>query len=126
MRGLLMYTARVVIVMSLATLAGPVFYPARHRNFDTYIQTLVGAAKVSGPVPRNGGGFLLAGWAWGYAWAVGGGFDYWILHSMAIRTGVDYMSTTYFDSSLAIRGQNNIRTTATVVYYFGRPSRAWR
>src|SRR6266849_10614818 len=57
-------------------LAGPVFYPARHRNFDTYIHALVGAARVSGPVPRNGGGFLLGGWAWGYAWAVGGGVDY--------------------------------------------------
>ena len=44
----------------------------------------------------------------------------------AIRTGVDYMRTAYFDSSLAIRGQNNIRTTAAVVYYFGRPSRTWR
>jgi len=40
-------------------LAGPVFYPSRHRNFDTYIHALVGAARVSGPVPRNGGGFLL-------------------------------------------------------------------
>jgi len=110
----------------LSYLAGPVFYPARHRHFDTYIHALVGAARVSGPVPRNGGGFLLGGWATGYAWAVGGGVDYWILHSMAIRTGVDYMRTAYFDSSLAIRGQNNIRTTATVVYYFGRPSRTWR
>src|SRR5713101_2283515 len=107
-------------------LAGPVFYPARHRNFDTYIHALVGAARVSGPVPRDGGGFLLGGWAWGYAWAVGGGVDYWILHSIAIRTGVDYMRAAYFDSSLAIQGQNNIRTTATVVYYFGRPSRIWR
>jgi hypothetical protein len=46
--------------------------------------------------------------------------------SMAIRTGVDHMRTAYFDSSLAIRGQDNIRTTATLVYYlfwyFGRPS----
>ncbi len=66
------------------------------------------------------------GWAWGYAWAVGGGVDYRILQSMAIRTGVDYMRTAYFDSSLSIRGQNNIRTTATVVYYFGRRSRKWR
>jgi hypothetical protein len=39
---------------------------------------------------------------------------------------VDYMRTAYFDSSLAIQGQNNIRTTATVVYYFGRLSRIWR
>ena len=110
----------------LSYLAGPVFYPSRHRNFNTYIHALVGAARVSGPVPRNGGGFLLGGWAWGYAWAVGGGVDYRILQSMAIGTGVDYMRTAYFDSSLSIRGPNNIRTTTTVVYYFGRRSRKWR
>jgi opacity protein-like surface antigen len=107
-------------------LAGSVFYPVRHRNLDTYIHALVGAARVSGPVPRSGGGFLLGGWAWGYAWAVGGGVDYWISRSMAIRTGADYMRTTYFDSSLAIRGENNIRTIAAVVYYFGRRSPTWR
>jgi len=45
----------------LSYLAGPVFYPSRHRNFNTYIHALVGAARVSGPVPRNGGGFLLGG-----------------------------------------------------------------
>ena len=110
----------------LSYLAGPVFYPARYRNFDTYIHALVGGARVTGPVPRNGGGFLLGGWVTGYAWAVGGGVDYWILHSMAIRTGVDYMRTAYFDSSLAVRSHNNIRTTAAVVYYFGRRSRTWR
>ena len=45
----------------LSYLAGSVFYPSRHRNFNTYIHALVGAARVSGPVPRNGGGFLLGG-----------------------------------------------------------------
>jgi len=35
----------------LSYLAGPVFYPSRHRNFNTYIHALVGAARVSGPVP---------------------------------------------------------------------------
>ena len=107
-------------------LAGPVFYPTAHRNVDTYIQALLGGARVSGPVPLNGGQFLLGGWATGFAWAVGGGVDYWLSDSVAIRTGVDYMRTAFYDPSLAIRGQNNIRATASVVYFFGKRSRMRR
>jgi opacity protein-like surface antigen len=110
----------------LSYLAGPVVYPTRHRNFDTYIHVLVGGARVTGPVLLNGGGFLIGGWATGYAWAVGGGADYWLSDSMAIRTGVDYMRTAYFDPSLATRGQSNMRATAMVVYFFGRRSKTWR
>jgi len=61
-----------------------------------------------------------------YAWATGGGVDYWVSSSLGIRTGVDYLRTAYFDPALAIRGRNNVRTTATIVYYFGRPNRKWR
>lgn len=107
-------------------LAGPIFYPKTHRNVDTYIHALAGGARVSGPVPVSGGMFLLGGWATGFAWAVGGGVDYWLTDSMAIRTGVDYMRTAYYDPSLVIRGQSNLRTTAAVVYFFGKRSRTTR
>ena len=110
----------------LSYLAGLVYYPTTRRHVDTYIHALVGGARVTGPILLNDGGFLSGGWANKIAWAVGGGADYWVSDSMAIRTGVEYMRTVYFDSSLAIRGQNNIRTTATVVYFFGRRSRRWR
>jgi hypothetical protein len=110
----------------LSYLAGPVFYPARHRNFDIYIHALAGGARVSGPVRLTGGGILLGGWATGYAGAVGGGVDYWFSDSLAIRTGADYLRTGYYDPSLVVRGQSNIRTTATVVYFFGKRSRTWR
>jgi hypothetical protein len=106
----------------LSYLVGPVFYPTRHRRLDTYVHVLVGGARVSGPVRLNGGGILLGGWATGYAWAFGGGVNYWVLDSMAIRSGVDYMRTAYYDPSLTIRGQSNIRTTANIVYFFGRRS----
>jgi opacity protein-like surface antigen len=106
----------------LSYMAGPVFYPMRNRRFDTYVQTLVGGARVSGPVRLSNGGILLGGWATGYAWAVGGGINYWASDSLAIRTGVDYLRTAYYDPSLTIRGQANIRTTATVVYFFGMRS----
>jgi hypothetical protein len=106
----------------LSYLAGPVFYPKRHRGLDTYIHVLVGGARVSGPVRLSGGGILLGGWATGYAWAVGGGINYWASDSLAIRSGVDYMRTAYYDPSLTLRSQNNIRTTVNVVYFFGRRS----
>ncbi len=106
----------------LTYLAGPVFYHTLHRRFDSYVHVLVGGAKASGPILTNGGSILLGGWTTGYAWAVGGGVDYWLTGSMAIRTGADYLRTPFYDSSLAVRGQSNLRTTAAVVYYFGGPS----
>lgn len=108
----------------LTYMAGPVFHPTMHRNFATYIHALGGAARVSGPVPLTGDGFLLGGWATYFAWMVGGGVDYSLTDSISMRTGVDYIRTSYFDSSLRLRGQSNFRTTATVVYSFAKRSRA--
>ena len=110
----------------LSYLAGPVFHPTTRRNFDTYVHVLVGGARVSGPIMANGGLILLGGWSTGYAWAVGGGAEYWLTDSMAVRTGADYLRTAYYDSSLVVRGQGNLRTTATVIYYFGMQRRRKR
>jgi opacity protein-like surface antigen len=110
----------------LSYLAGPVFHPTIHRNFETYVQTLVGAARISGPVPLGGGAYLLGGWGTGLAWLAGGGVEYRVTDALVIRTGVDYMRTSYFDPSLSFRGQNNLRSTATIVYYFERRSRKRR
>lgn len=103
----------------LTYLAGPVFHHPVRRNFDTYIHVLVGGAKVSGPILTNDGTILLGGWTTGYAWAVGGGVEYWATDSIAVRSGADYLRTSFYDSSLVVRGQSNLRTTAAVVYYFG-------
>jgi opacity protein-like surface antigen len=110
----------------LSYLVGPVFHPMVHRNFDTYVHALVGGAKVSGPILTSSGLILLGGWTTGYAWAVGGGVEYWVTDSMAIRTGADYMRTSFYDASLVVRGQYNLRTTATVVYYLGKRDRRRR
>jgi opacity protein-like surface antigen len=107
-------------------LAGPVLHHTVHRKFDTYVHALVGGAKVGGPILTNDGTILLGGWTTGYAWAVGGGVEYWATDSLAIRTGADYLRTSFYNSSLVVQGQNNIRTTAAVVYYIGKPSRKRR
>jgi hypothetical protein len=107
---------------TLSYLAGPVFYPSIHGRLGPYFHALAGGARVTGPVPVNGR-ILLGGWTLGYAWAVGGGVEYRVSDSMALRTGVDLMRTTYYGPSLAIQGQNNIRATVAVVYMFGGQSR---
>jgi opacity protein-like surface antigen len=107
----------------LSYMAGPVFYPTIQPRFDTYVQGLLGGARVSGPVPVSDG-TLIGGWATGFAWAVGGGIDYRVSDSFAIRTGVDYMRTAYFVPSLAIQSQSNFRATVALVYLFrSRPRR---
>jgi opacity protein-like surface antigen len=109
----------------LSYLAGPAFYPTTHRHVDTYIHALVGGARVTGAVPPNGGGFL-TGYVNKLSWALGGGAEYWVSDSIAIRTGAEYLRTAYFDTSLTIRGQNNIRATVSAVYFFGKRSRTKR
>ena len=109
----------------LSYLAGPVFYPTTQHHVRTYIHVLLGGARVSGPIPVTGG-FIVGSWKTGLAWAVGGGIDYHLSDSIALRTGVDYLRTTYYDSSLTIQGQNNIRATVALVYSFGMQSRKRR
>jgi|HubBroStandDraft_6_1064221.scaffolds.fasta_scaffold02838_12 opacity protein-like surface antigen len=110
----------------LSYLAGPVFHPMIHRNFETYVQVLAGGGRISGPVPLGRGSYLLGGWAYSMAWAVGGGVEYRITDAITIRTDADYMRTSYFDPTLTLRGQSNIRSTATIVYSFVRRSRRRR
>jgi opacity protein-like surface antigen len=94
----------------LSYLGGAVFYPTRHQHLATYTQVLVGGARVNGE----------SVWVNDVAWAFGGGAEYRFSGSVAIRTGLDYLRAAYFDTSGAIRGQNDIRTTAGFVYFFGR------
>jgi opacity protein-like surface antigen len=102
----------------LTYLAGPVFYPTAQRRVRTYVHGLMGGARVTGPVPVSNG-FLIGSWATGFAWAVGGGVEYQVSNSFAVRSGVDYLRTSYFGASLAIQSQNNIRANVSVVYHFG-------
>jgi hypothetical protein len=103
----------------LSYLAGPVFYPVRHRKVAVFAQGLFGAARVTGAVPVGGGGFL-TGYVNQFAWAVGTGAEYRVHESIGIRLGADYLHTRYADPSLVIRGQNNLRVTGSFVYFFGK------
>ncbi len=105
----------------LSYLAGPVFYPIRHRNLAVFAQGLFGAARVTGAVPISSGG-LLTGYANQFAWAIGTGTEYRVFESIGFRIGADYLHTRYSDPSLVIRGQSNLCLTGSFVYFFGKHS----
>jgi opacity protein-like surface antigen len=102
---------------SLTYLVGPVFYPTRNRGMKTYLRVLVGGARISGPIPLDRTGL------WGHvsrpSLAVGGGVEYDTMQHIYIRTGIEYLRTTFFGPSLTLQPQNNIRMSLSVGYIFG-------
>ena len=99
-------------------MAGPVFYPIRQRKFSVYTQFLFGGARESG-VNFDANGQTATGWVNRFAWAAGGGVQYRLTPSFSVRLGADYLRTSFFNSNLAIQGQSNLRTAASLVYTFG-------
>ena len=102
----------------LSYMAGPVFYPVRRRNYSVYAQLLLGGARETG-VNLNPAGEMLTGWVNRFAWAAGAGVQYRFTPSFSLRLGADYMRTSFFNSNLAIEGQNNLRSAVSLVYTFG-------
>ena len=102
----------------LSYMAGPVFYPVRRRNLNVYTQFLLGGARETG-VNFNAGGEMLTGWVNHFAWSAGTGVQYRFTPSFSLRLGADYMRTSFFNSNLAIEGQNNVRSAVSLVYTFG-------
>jgi hypothetical protein len=87
--------------------------------FKTCAQVL---ARAMGEWSSNAwwGAYLLGRWASGLAGAVGGRVAYRVTEAIAIRTGVNYLRTSYRDPSPTLRGQSNIKSTASIVYSFVR------
>jgi opacity protein-like surface antigen len=105
----------------LSYLGGPVFYVSRKKGLTTYTHALLGGARV-GAAALTARGFN-TGWASRFAWAIGGGTEFGISRSLAVRAGIDYMHTAYFDSSATLRGQHNFRTVVSLVYFFNSDAR---
>ena len=96
--------------------AGPVFYAVVGRKSDVYVQALFGGARVSGAERLNDGS-VIRGWVAGFAWTAGGGVDYRLWDSFGLRAGVDYLRAGYSNPSFRIQGQNDVRATASLVYF---------
>ncbi len=102
----------------LTYMAGPVFYPVRKRNMNVYAHLLLGAARETGVNFENNGQIVL-GYANRFAWAGGGGFQYRWTPSLAVRVGVDYLRTSFFNSNVVLQGQTNLRPSISLIYTFG-------
>jgi opacity protein-like surface antigen len=98
-------------------MAGPVFYPFERKKTAIFIHALLGAAWVRGAVPITSTTFY-AGWENRPAFALGAGVEHSLTGPFAARAGVDYLHTTFVNTTGATAGQNNLRLTATVVYRF--------
>jgi opacity protein-like surface antigen len=101
----------------LSYVAGPVVYPIHHRKWTAYAEGLVGAARVTGPIPSANG--FLGAYVNKLAWVLGGGLEYDVSFSWALRVGSEYLHTTYFTTPTTIGGQNNMRAVAEIVHRFG-------
>jgi hypothetical protein len=98
-------------------LAGPVVYPIHRRKWTAYAEGLVGAARVTGPIPSANG--FLGAYVNKLAWVLGGGLEYDLSSSWAFRAGPQYLHTFYYTTPTRIGGQNNLRAVAEIVHRFG-------
>jgi opacity protein-like surface antigen len=98
--------------------AGPVFYPVRKRNLNLYTHLLLGGARETG-VNFEPNGQIILGYANRFAWAGGAGVQYRFSRSLAARVGVDYLRTQFFNSSVALQGQTNLKPSVALIYTFG-------
>ncbi len=103
----------------LTYMAGPVLYPIRRPKFDIHAQVLVGGARETG-VNFESDGTLIRGFVNHFAWAGGAGFQYRISDAFSVRPEVEYLRTSFFNSSVAIQGQTNLRPSVSFIYTFGR------
>jgi opacity protein-like surface antigen len=101
----------------LSYLAGPVFYITRRGGLTTYAHVLGGAARITGAIPGTFG--FTRGFINQPALAVGGGVEFQISRSLAVRGGVDYVRASYLTSSTTFGGLNNFRAVTSLVYFFG-------
>jgi hypothetical protein len=104
----------------LTYLAGPIWYP-KGRGFQPYVHGLVGLARVTGPFPVGPltNEELAHGMANKLAWELGTGVEFRLHGPMRVRIGADYLHSAYYGPLLQIRGQSNVRMTASIEYVFG-------
>jgi hypothetical protein len=104
----------------LTFLGGPVLYAYRRSGFVTSVHVLGGAAKVKGVVvltPSNGG--FLKGTVNDLAWAFGTSLEKWFTESLAARVDIDALHTSFYNSSVKVQGEYDLRATWGLIYYFG-------
>lgn len=101
----------------LTYMIGPMFYPVSNDRWVVYVQGLAGGTRSTGVVPNTTGGFDTA-FADAFGFAVGAGIERSLFSTFAIRTEADYMYTSFADATAALKSQNDLRFTGSLVYRF--------
>jgi opacity protein-like surface antigen len=102
----------------LTYMGGPVVYPIRTRKYNVFAQALFGGARETGVNIDSSGG-LIRGYANRFGWSAGVGAQYRITPALSLRASAEYLRTTFYNTSLALQGQNSIRSSLSVIYTFG-------
>jgi hypothetical protein len=100
---------------TLTFLAGPVFRLFESRKTQMFVHALAGAGLVDSAVPVSGTEYI-QGWVNRPAYALGGGIERSVAGPFAVRFTGDYLRTAFADSAAAVRSQNNLRLTASIVF----------
>ena len=95
--------------------SGPVFYPVEHGRTRLLIRGLAGAGLVDGAVPITQYKYS-HGWLARPSYVVGGGVEQAVFSQFVLRMTGDYLRTSYYDPAGAVRPQNNLRVTVSVVF----------
>jgi len=106
----------------LSYLLGPTFSLWNGKMLSTSAHVMAGGARVAGPFPNLNGG-LSAGHVHYPALDFGGSAEYRLSPAFGFRVTIDCLHAHFFNSSGAIRGQNDLRVVNSIVYYLGEPVR---
>jgi len=96
--------------------AGPVFYPAERGNTRVFLRALAGAGMVDGATPASQTEYV-HGWLVRPSYVAGGGVEHFLSGRFGIRVSADYLRTSFFDSAVAARPQNNLRLIVGFVFH---------
>jgi hypothetical protein len=107
----------------LSYLFGPTFSLWNSNSLSTSVHVLAGGARVTGTFPIAGGG-LTTGHVHYPALDFGGSAEYRLSRAFGFRVTIDCLHAHFYNSSGAIRGQNDLRVVNSIVYYVGEPVRS--
>lgn len=98
----------------LSAFAGPVFVAAQKHRMRFLVRPLLGMTLVDGSVPVND--VYFRGWQSHFSWAIGGGIEYDLSPSYAVRFNADYVRAHFMSSNATVEPQNGIRFSTNFVF----------
>jgi opacity protein-like surface antigen len=102
---------------TLTYMGGPVFYITRGSKLTTFAHVIGGGARVTGILISPKG--VTKGYINEPAVAFGGGAEYQLSPSWAVRASADYVRASFLTTPTSFGGLNNFRAVASIVYLFG-------